>query len=47
MINIIYIYFFLQNMCVYYVYLLCIYKYTHMQVYIKEKCCLYIKYIYI
>ncbi len=24
----------LHNMCVYYVYLLCIYKYTHMHVYI-------------
>ncbi len=36
-------------MCVYCVYLLCIYKYTHMHVYISEKndtLCLYIKYIY-
>ncbi len=34
-------------MCVYCVYLLCIYKYKHMHVYEKEKyVILYIKYIY-
>ncbi len=35
-------------MCVYGVYLLCIYKYTHMHVYTSENMlCLYIKYIYL
>ncbi len=43
--------FYLHNICVctvYIYYLLCIYKYTHMHVYISEKMlCLYIKYIYL
>ncbi len=39
-----------HNMCVYCVYLLCIYKYTHMTwmyTFKKNTLCLYIKYIYI
>ncbi len=32
-----------DNMCVYCIYLICIYKYTHINVYIKEK---YVRFIY-
>ncbi len=32
---------------VHYVYLLCIYKFTHMHVFQKNMLCLYIKYIYL
>ncbi len=38
----------LHDMCLYCVYVLCIYKYTHMHEYISEyMLCLYIKYIYL
>ncbi len=36
-----------HNICVYCVYLLRIYKYTHVCVCLRKICCLYIKYIYI